>query len=124
MCHKIDVRVGRRIRQRRWLIGMTQQHLAERVGLKFQQIHKYEKALSRVSATRLWNIAAAQSVHIAYYFEGLIEEEAIAQTLVKGIPQGFSEDKRALTLICSYYAIPEIQRRQFLELARAIRNNA
>ena len=59
MVHVVDVHVGKRIRQRRWLTGMTQQKLAEMVGIKFQQIQKYETGANRVSASRLWDIADA-----------------------------------------------------------------
>ena len=49
MPHRVDVHVGQKIRQRRWLTGMTQQRLAELVGIKFQQIQKYETGANRVS---------------------------------------------------------------------------
>ena len=71
MAHKVDVHVGKRIRQRRWLIGMTQQKLAEAVGIKFQQIQKYETGANRVSASRLWDIADALEVDVAFFFDGL-----------------------------------------------------
>ena len=58
MKHNVDVHVGKRIRHRRWMIGMTQQQLAEKVGIKFQQIQKYERGVNRVSAARLLQIAA------------------------------------------------------------------
>lgn len=48
MKHPVDVHVGKRIRHRRWMVGMTQQQLAERVGIKFQQIQKYETGMNRV----------------------------------------------------------------------------
>ena len=51
MAHPVDLHVGKRIRQRRWLVGMTQQQLAEQVGIKFQQIQKYETGANRVSAS-------------------------------------------------------------------------
>ena len=57
MPHKVDIHVGQRLRQRRWLVGMTQQGLAEMVGIKFQQIQKYETGANRVSASRLWDIS-------------------------------------------------------------------
>jgi len=57
MSHPVDVHVGKRIRHRRWMNGTTQQQLAERVGIKFQQIQKYETGMNRVSASRLWDIA-------------------------------------------------------------------
>ena len=64
MKHEVDVHVGTRIRHRRWLIGMTQQQLADQVGIKFQQIQKYETGANRVSASRLWDIARALDVPI------------------------------------------------------------
>ena len=57
MTHPVDKHVGKKIRQRRWLVGMTQQQLAAEVGIKFQQIQKYETGANRVSASRLWDIA-------------------------------------------------------------------
>ena len=74
MAHEVDVHVGKRIRQRRWLVGMTQQKLAESVGIKFQQIQKYETGANRVSASRLWDIADALEVDVAFFFEGLKDE--------------------------------------------------
>ncbi|MEL6426617.1 MAG: helix-turn-helix transcriptional regulator, partial [Pseudomonadota bacterium] len=47
MSHPVDVHVGQRVRQRRWMTGMTQQQLAEKVGIKFQQIQKYETGANR-----------------------------------------------------------------------------
>ena len=75
MVHVVDVHVGKRIRQRRWLTGMTQQKLAELVGIKFQQIQKYETGANRVSASRLWDIADALGVPVSFFFEGLKDEE-------------------------------------------------
>ena len=57
MAHPVDVHFGKRIRHRRWLVGVTQQQLAETVGIKFQQIQRYETGANRVSASRLWDIA-------------------------------------------------------------------
>ena len=62
MKHPVDVHVGKRVRHRRWLVGMTQQQLAEKVGIKFQQIQKYETGMNRISASRLWDIAEAMDV--------------------------------------------------------------
>ena len=71
MKHPVDVHVGKRIRHRRWMVGMTQQQLAERVGIKFQQIQKYETGMNRVSASRMWEIATALGVAVSFFFEGL-----------------------------------------------------
>lgn len=67
MKHPVDVHVGKRIRHRRWMVGMTQQQLAEKVGIKFQQIQKYETGMNRVSASRLWDISDALSVPVSFF---------------------------------------------------------
>lgn len=119
MPHPVDVHVGKRIRHRRWLVGMTQQQLAEHVGIKFQQIQKYETGANRVSASRLWDIADAMDVPVSFFFEG-IEAESDAAAPEGGIPADLLGDKEALDLVRSYYAIPENQRRRLFELARVL----
>ena len=120
MPHKVDVHVGQRIRQRRWLTGMTQQRLAELVGIKFQQIQKYETGANRVSASRLWDIAFALNVDVSHFFEGLEAEKPQPEKTLDNIPADLSGDKEAMDLIRSYYAIPENQRRRLFELARVL----
>ena len=120
MPHKVDVHVGQRIRQRRWLTGMTQQKLAELVGIKFQQIQKYETGANRVSASRLWDIADALNIDVAHFFEGLEAEKTKNETVPENIPADLIGDKEAMDLVRSYYAIPENQRRRLFELARVL----
>lgn len=119
MTHPVDVHVGKRVRHRRWLIGMTQQQLAEQVGIKFQQIQKYETGANRISASRLWDIAEALDVQVAFFFEGL-DEDVSASEEASGVPADLMGDKEALDLVRSYYAIPENQRRRLFELARVL----
>ena len=119
MKHPVDVYVGKRIRHRRWMNGTTQQQLAEAVGIKFQQIQKYETGMNRVSASRLWDIANALDVHVAFFFEGLDAEPDNAGTSTNA-PDDILSDKEALELLRSYYAIPENQRRRLFELARVL----
>ncbi|EPX81179.1 DNA-binding protein, putative [Litoreibacter arenae DSM 19593] len=64
------------MRQRRWLVGKTQGELAEALGIRFQQVQKYESGANRISASRLWDIAQALSVSVGYFFEGLEQEGA------------------------------------------------
>lgn len=120
MPHKVDVHVGQKIRQRRWLTGMTQQRLAELVGIKFQQIQKYETGANRVSASRLWDIADALDVDVSFFFEGIKSEQEQAQEVVENVPSDLLGDKEAMDLIRSYYSIPEDQRRRLFELARVL----
>jgi len=119
MVHPVDIHVGKRVRHRRWLIGMTQQQLAEKVGIKFQQIQKYETGANRVSASRLWDIADTLEVPVSFFFEGL-EEEQKEKAGNSMLPADLMGDKEALDLVRSYYAIPENQRRRLFELARVL----
>lgn len=120
MAHKVDIHVGKRVRQRRWLTGMTQQKLAELVGIKFQQIQKYETGANRVSASRLWDIADALEVDVSFFFEGLREEAGSEDTPQAAAMVDLIGDKEAMDLVRSYYAIPENQRRRLFELARVL----
>ncbi len=116
MRHPVDVHVGQRVRQRRWMMGMTQQALAERVGIKFQQIQKYETGTNRISASRLWDIAAALEVPVSFFFEGL-DGQVFEADDARG---DILTDKEALELVRAYYAIPEAQRRRLFDLARVL----
>lgn len=124
MPHVIDIHVGKKIRQRRWLIGMTQQKLAETVGIKFQQIQKYETGANRVSASRLWDIATALGLPVASFFEGIEdvrdEDQAAVTTGAQNMPGDLLGDREAMELVRSYYSIPENQRRRLFELARVL----
>ncbi len=127
MTHPVDVHVGKRIRHRRWMVGMTQQQLGEIVGIKFQQIQKYETGMNRVSASRLWDIAAALDVQISFFFEGVdaSEEDMVhAATSADKLKGDLLADKEALELVRSYYAIPEQQRRRLFDLARVLSDTA
>jgi len=122
MKHPVDVHVGKRIRHRRWVSGTTQQQLADQVGIKFQQIQKYETGMNRVSASRLWDIAHSLNVDVAFFFEGLDGVEMDEDGT--GMPSDLLSDKEALELLRSYYAIPETQRRRLFDLARVLSDAA
>ena len=68
---EVDRYVGGRIRERRVMMGLTQQQMAELVGVTYQQAHKYERGINRVSAGRLFDIAQALGVPVSHFFEGL-----------------------------------------------------
>ena len=119
MKHPVDVHVGRRVRHRRWMVGMTQQQLGDIVGIKFQQIQKYETGMNRISASRLWDIAQAVEVPVSFFFEGL--DDGHMHDAVEG---DILADKEALQLVRAYYAMPEAQRRQIFELARVLSDAA
>lgn len=124
MKHPVDVHVGKRVRHRRWMVGMTQQQLAEKVGIKFQQIQKYETGMNRVSASRLWDISEALGVPVAFFFDGVdvsaTDDLPAAVNEAGSVPADILADKEALELVRSYYSIPENQRRRLFELARVL----
>ena len=70
----IDRYVGARMRERRIMLGLTQQQLADLIGVTYQQAHKYERGINRVSAGRLFEVAQVLSVPVNYFFDGLAEE--------------------------------------------------
>lgn len=120
MKHPVDVHVGKRVRHRRWMVGMTQQQLANKVGIKFQQIQKYETGMNRISASRLWDIAEALNVDVRFFFEGISDEVDTDAAARDSVPGDILADKEALELVRSYYAMPENQRRRLFELARVM----
>jgi transcriptional regulator with XRE-family HTH domain len=67
----VDRFVGARIRERRVMLGLSQQQLARMIGVTYQQAHKYERGLNRISAGRLFEIAQVLGVPISWFFEGM-----------------------------------------------------
>ena len=122
MKNEVDLYVGRRIRHRRWLLGMTQVELADQVGVKFQQIQKYETGKNRVSSSKLWMIANAQTVPVAYYFEGLeIGQDSDVSPKIVDLAK-FFQDREALQLVAMYRRLPPRSRSSLASLAKAISN--
>ncbi len=70
----IDVHVGERIKLRRQLLRLSQQNLAKKLGLTFQQVQKYEKGFNRVGASRLWDISRVLNVSMDFFFQDMNEE--------------------------------------------------
>ena len=67
----VDIHVGKRIRLRRTILHITQQQMAEMLGLTFQQVQKYEKGMNRVGASRLWDISRVLEVPMDFFFEDM-----------------------------------------------------
>ena len=120
MANPIDLHVGRRLRQRRCLLGMTQQQLANAVGIKFQQIQKYESGANRISASRLWSLAKALQVPVSYFFDGLNNEAADMEDGKPAIDADVFSEKETIDLLRAYYGLQERPRRRLLDLAKAI----
>lgn len=121
MGNDIDVHLGKRLRRRRRLLGLTQQQLAGTVGVRFQQIQKYECGANRISASRLWQLSEALEVPVGYFYDGLSDadrRELAAQENSEG-GEMFAR-KETLDLIRAYYQLGERPRRRLLDLAKSL----
>jgi transcriptional regulator with XRE-family HTH domain len=134
----IDIHVGRRLRLRRTLLGMSQEKLGELLGLTFQQVQKYERGANRIGSSRLFELGQILDVPVSFFFDDLPEATPDA---LPGYPRlGLAEegatfehadaalalDKReTLELVRAYYRIgdPAVRKRLF-ELAKALANLA
>lgn len=115
----IDVHVGKRLRTRRTLLGLTQIVLAEAIGLTFQQLQKYEKGANRIGASRLYDLSQILDVEMGYFFDEMdkaTQKESPAQivhrkaTSSAQVPSR-SEDplhkRETLELVRAYYKISD-----------------
>ena len=124
----VDIHVGRRIRLRRTLMGMSQEKLGTAVTLTFQQIQKYESGANRVGSSRLFQFSKVLSVPVSFFFDDMPPE-------VSGAPAGLREDtvpfnddimtkRESLNLVRHYYRLPNERIRKHVrdllaELARS-----
>ena len=108
----IDRHVGARVRERRIMLGLTQQQLADLIGVTYQQAHKYERGINRVSAGRLYEIAQVLSVPVSYFFDGLQGEDARAVS---------PRERMCLELARNFAQIPNERHQEALsQLARVL----
>lgn len=108
----IDRHVGGRVRERRIMLGLTQQQLADLIGVTYQQAHKYERAINRISAGRLFEIAHVLSVPISYFFEGLEQD---------GDRAASPRERMCLELARNFAQIPNERHQEALsQLARVL----
>ena len=127
----IDTYVGSRIRMRRTLMGMSQERLAEALGLTFQQVQKYERGVNRVGASRLYDLSRALDVPISFFYDNMPESVGGVRASPRGMAgfadaqEGFGEDglnrRETLELVRAYYGItdPGVRKRVF-ELIKSL----
>ena len=127
----VDVHVGRRIRLRRTLLGMSQEQLGSALNITFQQVQKYERGANRVSASRLWDISQIIDVPISYFFEEMSDvtlkasPRKMASNSINDITVDDAKDPMArretLELVRTYYSIEEAHvRRRIADMVKAI----
>ena len=125
----VDVYVGSRVRQRRTLLGLSQEKLGEAVGLTFQQVQKYERGANRIGASRLFDLGRALNVPVGYFFQDMpvdVQECSPAHVADQGDYSNINlsdslASKETLDLVRAYYKIknPKI-RKNIFELANML----
>ena len=125
MANDIDLHLGKRLRRRRRLLGLTQQQLAGACGVRFQQIQKYECGANRISAARLFQLSEALEVPVGYFYDGIngTNQAPVANDLQRE-ERGESGEvlarRETLDLIRAYYQLGERPRRRLLDLAKSL----
>lgn len=131
--HPVDVHVGARVRQRRTLLGMSQEKLGAAVDLTFQQIQKYERGTNRIGCSRLYEFSKVLDVPVDYFFEEMPANVLVGRGGGRG-RRGLSENsahfqgekdplvkRETLELVRAYYKIvePRVRKRLF-EMVKAV----
>ena len=131
----IDVHVGKRLRLRRTLLGMSQERLGEMLSLTFQQIQKYERGVNRIGSSRLYELGQILDVPVSFFFDDMADQASSSSgsmpgTDLPGEPDRFRcdlprdpplESRETLELIRAYYRINDAQvRKRLFELAKAL----
>ena len=121
----VDLHVGARIRLRRRMQGVSQEKLADALGLTFQQVQKYERGANRVSASKLYEIATALQAPVAYFFDGLADpstdEGGVTRPSDEQTVHAFLMTAEGLELAKLFPGLPRGRiRRRFLDLMRAL----
>lgn len=125
MPHKVDVHVGKQLRMRRVMLGLSQETIGKAIGVTFQQVQKYERGVNRMGASRLYDFAKYLTIPVSYFFEGL---EGMPATGVAEEPAPFEHDKMAsretLEMMRAYYRIsdPNVRKRLF-DMIKALAND-
>ena len=110
--HPVDVYVGQRVRMRRVMCGLSQTALANRIGLTFQQLQKYESGMNRISASKLWLIAQELDAPVQWFFtDAVVGKSPTAE---------FGTKRETLELVRNFMNIPPKSRKHFLSLAKSV----
>ena len=115
--HPVDVYVGKRMRMRRTLLGLSQEELGKALGVTFQQVQKYERGTCRVGASRLWDIGRALNTPVSFFYEGLEDSEDITPAVPNGVrvladttvklEEDMFNRRETLELVRNYYKITD-----------------
>lgn len=118
--HPVDVYVGAMIRKRRKELGLSQQGLAEALGITFQQVQKYESGFNRISASKLFQTSRTLQVPITYFYEGKPEVGIEAASPSEQTVTAFGLSAEGIELAQYYPKLSKISRRSINAVVRAM----
>jgi transcriptional regulator with XRE-family HTH domain len=113
----IDLHIGQRLRERRRSLGLGQPEVADAVGVRFQQIQKYECGEDRISASRLWRLCMVLKTPVSYFYEGL---ELTSRTRDFEALDECDARREALDLARVYQELDDLPRKALLDLAKTL----
>jgi len=119
----IDRKVGQRVRSRRLEIGMSQERLAELLGVTFQQVQKYEKGVNRIAVSRLWDIANALELSVCRFFDGL-GARGVAEGRQEYVDDALATPEGAQLMALFASIKSQKLRRKVVELVRTLTDEA
>ncbi len=121
----LDRRIGQRVRARRLEIGMSQERLAELLGITFQQVQKYEKGVNRIAASRLFDISSALDLPVGSFFEGVLGRGAgVAEESERYVDDALATPE-GVQLMALFASIKNVKvRRRVVELVKALAEEA
>ncbi len=126
--HPVDVHVGKRLRQKRTIMGMSQEALGKAIGVTFQQIQKYERGINRMGASRLYHFARLLSVPVSYFFDGYGDAEyapaevyGLAEPEMQAFEHEHVSSRETMDIMRAYYRIknPAVRKR-IADLVKAV----
>lgn len=127
--HPVDIYVGKRLRMRRVMLGMSQESVGKAIGVTFQQIQKYERGANRMGSSRLYDFSQILNVPVSFFFEGYELETGDSTPITQ---MGFAEEevpfehekltsRETLEVMRAYYSIRESKvRKKMLDLMRSL----
>ncbi len=125
MPHPVDVHVGKRLRLRRTILGLSQEAIGNAIGVTFQQVQKYERGVNRMGSSRLYDFSKILAIPVAYFFDEMDKPTSGNATGVAEDAPAFEHEKMSsretLEMMRAYYRIADAQtRKRIFELVKAL----
>lgn len=123
MTKNIDLIIGKRVRMRRTILGLSQEALGDALGVTFQQIQKYERGVNRISASRLYELAQVLAVPVTFFFAE-VDTSSVTTTDDHAVDEAKLMSRETLELVRAYYKIPvKAVRKSVFDLVKSLSKN-